>query len=349
MSTSSSVVAASAAAPAARRGGSYLLEHSHSTVTRGDSRPVRHFEVSACGCRSWFCGECCLQRGFRLYVELVPVLETFRAVMMLTFTIDPDLFESPRAAYEYVMDHRCLSRTLQDLHRWGYLHSRRFCYVIEFQRRTLQAHFHVLVDASFIPFEALLASWSKHRPPWAGPVQGKRPSFGTVLFSKKTFKGGPKHAAQYATKYLTKEPEEGFPAWVMEMGKDRRVRRFGASRGFWGRAPKPRRAAVGTRRPTSRTYAERVAECGTSLNVFEVGEKIDPRTGEVGPALRWQGRALVDASVLPGVGESTSARGTRRSVRARDLGEVLKAIERAAGAAVVWAHQGFGLIPGGAK
>ncbi len=37
----------------------------------------------------------------------------------------------------------------------------------------------------------------------------------------------------YASKYLTKYPENGFPDWVMDATY--RIRRYSTSRGFWGK------------------------------------------------------------------------------------------------------------------
>jgi hypothetical protein len=217
--------------------------------------------------------------------------------------------------------------------------SRRYFYVVEFQRRTLQAHFHVLVDATFVPFGALLASWSKHRPAAAGPVRDDRPAFGTVLFSQSKFGGGPVHAARYATKYTIKVPADGFPAWVMSLGRDRRVKRYGASRGFWQREPDLRRPGDGTRRRSSISYRERVAKCGTSLDVFELSEAVDRESGEVLPVRHWRGRLLAHSSVLANVGRPADARGRRRMVMVPSLPVVRRVVSLAVGRTVLWANR----------
>ncbi len=218
--------------------------------------------------------------------------------MMLTFTVDPSLFATPAAAYAYMMKRRCIARTIQDMHRQGFLASRRYFCVVEWQKKTEQAHFHVLVDATRIPWDNLLASWSKHRPASGGPVVGDRPAFGTVLFSKRDFAGGPAHAARYATKYLVKVPEQGFPAWVLALGAGRRVRRYSTSRGFWNQPAKVSRKTYRKRELTRLSYGERIKRCRKSSNVF----KVVGQGGEVGPARRWVCRVFaLPESVIEGL------------------------------------------------
>ena len=167
--------------------GSNLFKYLHNTVTNKPNEFGARFEVAKCNCRCWFCPDCCEFMGYNLRGRLIPVLETFEGLIMVTLTIDPLLFPDPRTAYLYTMDKRCISVTTQDLDRWGHLFSRRYFYVVEWQKNTLQAHFHILYDSNFILWDDILKSWSKHRPKDAGPIQGNRPAFGTVLFSAPKF------------------------------------------------------------------------------------------------------------------------------------------------------------------
>lgn len=273
---------------------SYLLEHLHNTVTNEQGAK---YEVAKCNCRCWFCPECCLTQGYKLRGRLIPVLETFDGLIMASLTVDPELFSDPKTAYLYMMDKRCISVTTQDLFRWNYLKTRRYFYVVEWQKKTEQAHFHILYDSKYIPWDELLASWSKHRPKDAGKVKGNRPAFGTAMLSKSNFEGGSVHAARYATKYLIKTPEHGFPQWVLEMGKDRRIRRYSTSRGFWGdSAPQQDKDTTTTRKNRKRTYAERLKECGDSVNLFEIKSSFDTDTGEIIPARHWIGQIDIKAS-----------------------------------------------------
>lgn len=289
---------------AAKLAASALLELDSNRVTGGQGGDVEILEVAKCPCDCWFCGDCCLRKGLELRRRLIPVLGTFSGLMMLTFTVDPLLFSAPEAAYRYMMKRRCIGRTIQDLFRQGLLHSRRYFCVVEWQKSTLQAHFHVLVDATFLAWDKLLASWSKHRPAWAGPVVGERPAFGTVLFSRRHFAGGPEHAARYATKYLIKMPERGFPEWVLALGKSRRVRRYSTSRGFWSEPPKLYRKTFKKRSPVRLSYGERIENCGTTSNIFRIVEKTDEASGEVRPCRQWVRHVFArPEAVLEGLGK----------------------------------------------
>ena len=113
-----------------------LLEYSHNTVTRLGNEHGSYYEVSKCLCNCWFCPDCSKVKGYNLRAKLIPILETFRGLLLVTFTIDPALFPDPKEAFFYTMDKRCISVTTQDLYRWGYLNSRRYFYVLEWQKHT---------------------------------------------------------------------------------------------------------------------------------------------------------------------------------------------------------------------
>lgn len=326
--------------PAAGRptAGSSLLEYIPNTVTTGGQAQApadRQFEVAKCRCDCWFCPDCCSVKGYALRRRLISILETFKGLMMLTFTVDPTLFPTPKAAYRYICERRCIGRTLQDLDRAGYLCSRRYFYVVEFQQNTEQAHFHVLIDATFVPFDALLASWSKHRPKEAGPVQGDRPPFGTVLFSKGDIADA-LHAARYATKYLVKTPDYGYPAWVLAMGTNQRVRRFSTSRPFWGNPSQPRREPKSKRKIRQRTYAQRVENCGDSVHLFSLADAVDVQTGEVVAQRQWLGKLAVDSSVLDQLQDDGDPRRRRRVITASSVPGAVQVIESVAGHRVEW-------------
>jgi hypothetical protein len=315
-----------------------LLEHFHNTVTNLGNEHGAKYEVSKSRCDCWFCPDCSSLKGYNLRAKLIPILETFKGLLLVTFTVDPTLFPNPKSAFLYMMDKRCISVTTQDLYRWGHLHSRRYFYVVEWQKDTEQAHFHVLYDASYIPWEALLRSWSKHRPKDAGPVVGDRPAFGTVDFRKRDFKGGSLHAARYVTKYLTKTPENGFPEWVRKMGEFRRIRRYSTSRGFWGNPAKSESSSDGkTRTVTRLTYEQRVRSCGRSVNLFEIETVVVPETGELAAQRFWVGQLSVNSKKLfdrlwdPGKPERQ-----RRSLLATSIPHAKKIIETVMEKEVQW-------------
>lgn len=190
------------------------------------------YEVVKCRCKCWYCLDCCESMGIGLQRRITPIVENhFQSVMMLTLTIDPTLFKTPREALEYVKEKNAISELMRTLRNAGVLHSNRWFYVVEFQKDTEQAHWHILCDASYIPKELIQDRWDKFRPEWAGPKPDNRPGLGMVRFSAPKFKSKI-HAVRYATKYLTKRPEHGFPDWVLDCEKY--VHRYSVSRGRYG-------------------------------------------------------------------------------------------------------------------
>jgi hypothetical protein len=171
--------------------------------------------------------------GLRLRKRLLPVLRTFVGVQTWTFTIDPLLFSSPCAAMEYIRDHRCVAEVVRYLHRRGFLASKRFFCVIEWQEHTQMPHYHVLLDSAFVPFDEVCKAWNRFRPKEAGPLPAgsERPAFGSVRFTNGKARSA-KHAANYACAYLIKHPSYGYPDWVLDY--EGQIHRYTTSRGFWG-------------------------------------------------------------------------------------------------------------------
>lgn len=268
--------------------------------------------------------------GYNLRARLIPILQTFDGLIMASLTVDPELFTDPQTAYLYTMDKRCISVTTQDLDRWNHLNTRRYFYVVEWQKNTEQAHYHILYDSSYIPWDSLLYSWSKHRPPEAGPVIGKRPAFGTVIFSAPKF-ADPIHAAKYATKYLIKHPEHGFPKWVLAMGADKRIRRYGTGRPFWNNPKKFKTEPKNTRKNRRLSYKERISQCGDSVNIFEINNFIDLETGEIKTIRNWKGNMDVPAKVvIENLFDPGNPKRKRRSLLAQNLPQAKYIIENAA-------------------
>jgi len=167
---------------------------------------------------------------------------------------------------------------------------------------------------------------------------GDRPAFGTVLISKLKFQGGPVHTARYVTKYLTKMPENGFPEWVLQMGKSRHIRRYSTSRGFWDNPSKPKSSSNNEARTLIRiTYAQRIKKCGRSVNLFEIETVIVPDTGELIAQRFWVGQLDVESKTLfehlwdPGKPERQ-----RRSLLAMSVPHAKKIIDTVMGREVQW-------------
>jgi hypothetical protein len=169
-------------------------------------------------------------------------LQTFKRVLMVSFTIDPKLFVRPDGSYDqpaahrYVKEKRCIGEWMRSMRKAGYLESDRYFAALEFQMGqdgrpgTLMPHWHVLVDAYFIPQDVGQERWGLFRPAAAGSVEGRRPGFGTV--DVKDFFASAEHAAHYAFKYLEKQPRKGWPEWVLDSKGE--IKRCWVSKGFYG-------------------------------------------------------------------------------------------------------------------
>src|SRR5262249_45270543 len=145
------------------------LESSGSTVEEGEG--LAH-ECRAVGCKSRFCLHCCGHQGRLLKGRLVPALKTFHGgLMMLTLTVDPELFDSPEAAYWYCRDKRSVAELVRALYKAGHLKSKRFFCVVEFHANGWP-HFHVLVESSRIPHKVLAQFWGRNRPASAPAWEG---------------------------------------------------------------------------------------------------------------------------------------------------------------------------------
>ena len=195
---------------------------------------------------------------------------SFTWIQMWTLTVDPKHFRTPEACYRYVMGKRLLARLVRELRDTGYLNSRWSYWVFE-THQSGWPHWHLVLDTSYLPHHLVQAIWDR--------LGAKGGNFGWVQFSKG--KGGKLggfgnayHAACYVTKYITKQPKNGWPAWVM--GYVGRIKRFHAAHGMWaalGQEPKPKKeAAESVTRGKYRlknTVSDRIRECGSDIAVYK--------------------------------------------------------------------------------
>lgn len=202
----------------------------------------RH-ECVGIGCRSWFCHCCMVGKALALRADLIKAVETFKGVFMLTLTVDPKIFNDPVAEFEYTKKKRSVAKLVAVLREEAKLYSDRFFCIREFHKDG-RIHYHVLLDAAFIDIARVRELWGENEPKgYKRPPGDNSPRFGSVVYTRKPF-ADRVHAARYVTKYLTKTPEEGFPAWVTQYHK--RLQRYSVSHGFWstcnvkrGRNPLP--------------------------------------------------------------------------------------------------------------
>lgn len=258
------------------------------------------FRLRPCRCRRWFCRYCGPRQGWHLRQRLQRRLAEFQDVFGITLTLHGALFNSPEHGWSYVMENRLLSRLVRDLDARKHLHSKDYFWSVEFQGATEQAHWHMLVNAERIPYAELVEIWSRFRPSFAPALDepmtaenyhGRAPAFGSVAFSPPRDRA---KAAWYATKYLTKYPQAGYPDWVLDRAG--RMPRFGHSHRFFppgskhdpmcfcpvccgeaeplpaSKKPKKKTEEKKPSRPrdTKTTIRERLEQCGNSCSIVEV-------------------------------------------------------------------------------
>jgi len=241
------------------------------------------------------------------------VLCTWKRPFMLTFTVDPELFDNPEEAFKHVTQKRAIARVMKEISPYlNQINGRIawFC-VIEWQENGWP-HWHVLVDADFVSIVAVRRAWRRFVPKSKRHlIRPNIDSLGIVRYSLPQGFKSAKHAGLYASKYLVKFPEKGFPEWVMKARY--RVRRYTTSRGFWGELSHRKPVDPDKQKKTvlRRTHAARIDDCCRTCSVYAVREETNQTTGEVKRIrhflgrLACDGRGLVDVvrgNAVPGMG-----------------------------------------------
>lgn len=280
-----------------------LPDRSCGNVERGESEEFLGFQVRGCRCQNRLCRNCGGQLAFRMAKRLSFAIAGWLYPKMWTLTIDAGQFEDPRQIYEHLKLKRAIGGLVKELRRRGYLASEHWWCAVEFQmgerknggQPTMQAHFHLLIDAKFIDKHEMQELWGRFRPDWAGPVPDGRPALGIVQFEKIDNREG---MAKYACKYVAKAAKEGVPPWHVEyLQEGHNVQVFQVSRGFWKQGqveddPKPIEEynlavdgaeelyekqlakALGEgrigREVKRRTFQERIAECCKEAELYRV-------------------------------------------------------------------------------
>lgn len=184
------------------------------------------YKIVRCACRCRFCADCAVGIGLSIREKLKPVVASWKGIVMLSLTVNPKQFESPEKAYRFVSDGRLISRLVRELCRRDALASGKFFSVVEFQKNGYP-HWHVLLESEFIPHELIAEVWNR----WGPSHCEDGPDLGFVWISQYRFKN-PDHAAAYATKYLIKTPQDGWPDWVLDYRGQ--IHRCSRSRNLFG-------------------------------------------------------------------------------------------------------------------
>lgn len=251
-----------ASRPAAGREAARRLELN--TDNRTQDRVI--FVPVQCQCRT--CPTCGPRLGWHLRQNLLGKAEEFIAPALLTLTIDRDHFADPEGAHTFVSEQgriRLLMRHLC-LKRW--------VWVLEFQQQTGTGwpHWHILIDLGELPRRRvdLDKAWALWRDKWG---------IGGVDLQVRRKFPDPRHAINYITKYMMKQPHNGYPVWVLE--SSRKIRLLQASRAIGAvvrpaqaeeRATPPESSAATDDKPrrirTQRRLSDRMARCKQTSNAL---------------------------------------------------------------------------------
>ena len=220
-----------------------LLEIKPNTVDKPETwekETVEHVLVS-CSCRSRFCPDCSTSQGIALRIRVKAAISHWKSIQMWTLTLNPENFQGiPCEAFDYVRQRKAISEWVKALRKAGYLQDRHYFCVVEWQKDTEFPHWHILLQTKNIPHAEAARLWNRNfKPEMVSHVQDEKEreerlqkkNFGYVFFSKSKAWQNPEHAANYATKYCIKYPEEGFPDWVLDYYG--RIDRYQVSQGFW--------------------------------------------------------------------------------------------------------------------
>ena len=193
-------------------------------------------------------------------------------------------------------------------------------WVLEFQTKTGEGwpHWHVLIDLESCPGGKLNLdrAWAIWRDRWG---------IGGLQLSPPGKLSSAEHAINYATKYLTKQPEGGYPVWVLKSKSKIRFvqgcRELGPLVGDESAEDEAREdeEAEGESREM-RTLLERMSECGLSSRVWV--ECVDRSTGELLP-LRLAGMLPSSVDEVLRVGEQS---GLLVEVATDDLGRTSRRV-----------------------
>lgn len=219
-----------------------------------------------CRCRSLWCGLCNLKQKLDVRRKLHPVVETWRGCLMVMLSLDRARYpDGPRSAWVDVSKRKCVPRLIERLHALGLVYSRSYVKALEFQMDETFGggggwpHWHLLVEADFIPHEKLVRLWGLGHVSLS--TGRDRPEDRGLTREELARKAG-----NYVTNYITKVEE--IPEWVMA---EKGMRLFETSRGLLRSEPTKRdKTKRAKRRKPRNSIGHRLAGCQQGLNLWEV-------------------------------------------------------------------------------
>ncbi len=238
-------------------------------------------------CGNWCCPECGAKKGKWLRKILhTQKIDLFINPKLFTFTVNPSAFDSPESAYRFVRNNNYIPRMMR------YLHIKKWICVLECQKNGFP-HWHIIADIDDLKEawikndgDKLIVSYKNpddksyhhithyvdlkkiHRL-WRKWGIGEQ-----VDFSHKKGKKNKAHCFNYITKYLIKNPENGFPQWLMDEEKVRFVSASKAVGSLFGSKnvkSDPSKDEDKEERKISKIYV-RVASCGLKTDLLEYDE-----------------------------------------------------------------------------
>jgi hypothetical protein len=172
---------------------------------------------------------------------------------------------------------------------------------LEFQSKTGEGwpHWHLLIDLADLPGQRIDLKKAWHL--WRNVYELGGLQLSSKMLNQRMEVG---HALNYITKYLTKQPEGGYPEWVLHSETIRFVqgcRRLGP---LVGRSKETMEESIEeedseeNREQARKSNLHAMSFCGLTTNLMQ--EQIDQETGEL--SFKW----MATLPVSPGVLESLS-------------------------------------------
>lgn len=266
-SAGGSAVARVQAEPAGGGGADALRLESRANNWTEERREIGRVVVP-CKCGARTCDKGCGMRlGWIARQRLLKTADEWRLPCLCTLTGDPKRFDNdPRKMFEVITQGGFIRRLFKRLgiERW--------VRVLEFHKSGFP-HWHCMIDRGGLPRRQIdyKLAWHLWRDTWGlGGLD--------FTYKKKNADGSPIAGATnqifYVTKYLTKFPADGFPAWVLNLSGIRFVQ---GSQDLGPLVSSPKKSGAAAEAPVKtyrarRSLGERMQGCGQGSRVYTAVE-----------------------------------------------------------------------------